>query len=224
MATIPSSLQSSSQIQLDYMKLLVTQLQNQNPLDPMNNQDMASQLAQFSSLSQLESLNKGTSNVDNSINSNFANVLSITNRTYANSLIGKDITFLTEFGEDSYKETVGAVIGVQIGADGETFLTIESNDVEYALGLNGIVSINNDSINSNFSNVLSTSNRTYANSLIGKDITFYTGARAEDNSLEKASGTVNGVEIDSTGVSFLRVGSGDDEHKLRLNEVVSINN
>ena len=143
MATIPQSLQSSSQIQMDYMKLLITQLQNQNPLEPMDNQEMASQLAQFSSLSQLESLNTNTSNVNDSINANFANVLSITNRTYANSLIGKDITFLTETGTDSFKETFGTVTGVQIGADGESFLTVESEGAEYTLGLNGVVSINN---------------------------------------------------------------------------------
>ena len=143
MATIPSSLQSSSQIQMDYMKLLITQLQNQNPLEPMDNQEMASQLAQFSSLNQLESLNTNTSNVNDSINSNFANILSITNRTYANSLIGKEITFLTEAGTDSFKETFGTVTGVQIGGDGESFLTVESEGAEYTLGLNGVVSINN---------------------------------------------------------------------------------
>ena len=57
---------SSSDIQLDYMKLLVTQLRNQNPLEPMDSNDMASQLAQFSQLQQLELANGNLS----SINSN----------------------------------------------------------------------------------------------------------------------------------------------------------
>ncbi|MCD6175181.1 MAG: flagellar hook capping protein, partial [Planctomycetes bacterium] len=35
---------------LDYLKLLVTELQNQNPLEPMEQKDMAAQLAQFSQL------------------------------------------------------------------------------------------------------------------------------------------------------------------------------
>jgi len=48
---------SASSIQADYMKLLVTQLQNQNPLEPLDNNEMASQLAQFSQLQQLESMN-----------------------------------------------------------------------------------------------------------------------------------------------------------------------
>ena len=35
---------------LDYLTLLVTELQNQNPLEPMEQKDMAAQLAQFSQL------------------------------------------------------------------------------------------------------------------------------------------------------------------------------
>ena len=52
-----STVTSASEIQSDYMALLVTQLQNQNPLEPMDNQDMAAQLAQFSQLQQLENVN-----------------------------------------------------------------------------------------------------------------------------------------------------------------------
>ncbi|MHC4424212.1 MAG: flagellar hook capping FlgD N-terminal domain-containing protein, partial [Planctomycetota bacterium] len=51
--SLVSSTASASDIQMDYMKLLITQLQNQNPLEPLSNNEMASQLAQFSSLQQL---------------------------------------------------------------------------------------------------------------------------------------------------------------------------
>lgn len=42
----------------DFMKLLVAQLKNQDPLNPMDGKDMAAQLAQFSSVEQLMQLNK----------------------------------------------------------------------------------------------------------------------------------------------------------------------
>jgi flagellar basal-body rod modification protein FlgD len=42
----------------DFLKLLITQLQNQDPMNPMDSQQFAVQLAQFSSVEQLVSINK----------------------------------------------------------------------------------------------------------------------------------------------------------------------
>jgi flagellar basal-body rod modification protein FlgD len=44
--------------QEDFMKLLVAQMQNQDPLNPMNDQEMIGQMAQFSLLEQMEALNQ----------------------------------------------------------------------------------------------------------------------------------------------------------------------
>ena len=63
---------SANKVQMDYMKLLVTQMQNQNPLEPMNNDQMTSQLTQISQLEQMESQT-----------SNFAKVLETTEHSYA---------------------------------------------------------------------------------------------------------------------------------------------
>jgi flagellar basal-body rod modification protein FlgD len=41
----------------EFMTMLLAQLKNQNPLDPMDGKDFAAQLAQFSSLQQLSNLN-----------------------------------------------------------------------------------------------------------------------------------------------------------------------
>lgn len=46
-----------------FMKLFVTQMKNQDPLKPMDGQDMAAQLAQFSSLEQLYNLNDKLNNL-----------------------------------------------------------------------------------------------------------------------------------------------------------------
>ncbi len=54
--TLPSETSSESGQQVDkneFIQLLVTQLQNQDPLDPMSNEDFAVQLAQFSQVEEL---------------------------------------------------------------------------------------------------------------------------------------------------------------------------
>jgi flagellar basal-body rod modification protein FlgD len=77
------SLQSASSQKMDFMNLLVTQLQNQNPLEPMDNQDMSAQLAQFSQLEQLENLNQS-----------FGKVLETSERSLANDMLGKQVSFI----------------------------------------------------------------------------------------------------------------------------------
>lgn len=42
----------------DFLQLLITQLQHQNPLEPLKNKDFMAQLAQFNALEELKSLNK----------------------------------------------------------------------------------------------------------------------------------------------------------------------
>ena len=123
-----SQINSASEMQMDYMKLLITQLQNQNPLEPMNNDQMASQLAQFSQLQQLESMN-----------TNFADVLAISNLSYANSLIGKEISFLA-FDEDGMQQQQTSIVE-EVGRDDKNQIILKAGD--YVLGLDGIISVKN---------------------------------------------------------------------------------
>jgi flagellar basal-body rod modification protein FlgD len=93
--------QSANDIQTDYMKLLVTQLQNQNPLEPMDNNQMASQLAQLSQLGQIEQLN-----------SKFSDVLATSERSYASSLVGKNVSFAVTDEAGDTQLASGTVAGV----------------------------------------------------------------------------------------------------------------
>lgn len=124
-----SEISSASTIQADYMNLLITQLQNQNPLEPLDNNEMASQLAQFSQLQQLETMNQS-----------FADVLATTELSYANSLLGKEVSFIPETEAGPGDLTIGAVESVYNKVDGEILLGIGN----YTVGLEDILSVTNN--------------------------------------------------------------------------------
>ena len=123
-----SEITSASNLQMDYMNLLITQLQNQNPLEPLDNNEMAAQLAQFSQLQQLESMNNS-----------FAEVLSATELSYANSLLGKEVTFIMENETGASEIISGKVEQVFNNIDGEILLGIGN----YMLAPKDIISVNN---------------------------------------------------------------------------------
>lgn len=55
---------TSKQTQLDrdaFLKMLIVQLKNQDPLQPMEDREFIAQLAQFSTLEQMQQMNKGLS-------------------------------------------------------------------------------------------------------------------------------------------------------------------
>ena len=67
-----------------FLKLLVTQMQNQDPLNPMDNAQVTSQMAQISTVSGIQDLNTTVSG----LNSQFAQSQAL----QAASLVGHDIT------------------------------------------------------------------------------------------------------------------------------------
>lgn len=79
--TTVSNTTSSSDIKSEFLTLLVTQLKNQDPLNAVDQKDMLTQLAQFSSLEQMQNLTQTLSS------SNSYSAL-----TQSASLIGKTVT------------------------------------------------------------------------------------------------------------------------------------
>lgn len=85
-----------------FLQLLVTQMQNQNPLDPQENGEFVAQLAQFSSLEGIQSLNDSVLYIAAGFQSSQA--------LQASSLVGRNV--IVETGKavvDTSKEMKGSV-------------------------------------------------------------------------------------------------------------------
>lgn len=80
----------------DFLKLLITQLQNQDPTSPMENTEFIAQMAQFSSLEQMTNMSTEFTKLANMLNSG-----------EAVSLLGKSVEVSS--GESSISGVVEAV-------------------------------------------------------------------------------------------------------------------
>jgi len=86
----------------DFLKLLTTQMSNQDPMNPVSDTDQIAQLAQFSTLQSMNSL------------------LSSSQMTSANSMIGKTVTITdstagTVTGTVDSVELTSGVVNVTVG-------------------------------------------------------------------------------------------------------------
>ena len=106
---------SSNDIRGNYMMLLVTQLQNQNPLEPMSSDQMTAQLAQLSQLEHLESMD-----------ATFEKVLFTAEVNQAAGLIDKRVAYLPE---DSNEAVTGQVGGVSM-IDGKVIVSVGNQGVD----------------------------------------------------------------------------------------------
>lgn len=104
----------------DFMKILMTQLQNQDPLKPMEDKEFISQMATFSSLEQMTNMNQMLGNFVNSQASNSIMMYS--------EMIGKEVEWSrtdTETGE----ETSGTGVVTSVLQQGrQFFLELENGE------------------------------------------------------------------------------------------------
>ena len=99
----------------DFLRLFLTQLKNQDPLQPKDSHELASQLAQFTSLEKLENINHGVQNLSESkgVQSNFK-VLDLIGKKVSGDLSkidysGKEHSLQYELSEDAHEVDVNIV-------------------------------------------------------------------------------------------------------------------
>jgi len=111
----------------DFLNLLVTQLRYQDPLEPTDDKAFIAQMAQFSSLEQMQNMNGVMTN------------------SQAFSLIGKDVTAnITDSKTLEVKTVTGLVSTVRV-SNGKTYLMINNQQVE----ADKVVEVNDNIYNTN---------------------------------------------------------------------------
>ena len=79
-----------------YMKLLMTQLKHQNPMDPMDNAQMTQQVAQIANLQTTKNMKEG-----------FDKIMKLVNMTGGADLVGKEVEYRN--GSQKVSNTIDAV-------------------------------------------------------------------------------------------------------------------
>ena len=99
-----------------FLKLLIAELSNQDPLNPMEDREFVSQMATFSSLEQMQNMNKTLESMAEA------------NKFSAVQYIGKAVAFTKGEGEDA-QQTVAVVNHVWFEPDGKAILDTTEGEV-----------------------------------------------------------------------------------------------
>lgn len=107
----------------DFLKLLVTQLRFQDPMQPMDDKEFIGQMAQFSSLEQMQNMS-----------ASFA-------ASQANSMIGKYVEWV-----DDNQETNGGIVAAVSITDGTAKLVVGDTKVDVTK-VNAVMNVATDGMN-----------------------------------------------------------------------------
>lgn len=162
-----------------FLNLLVTQLRNQNPLEPMDNTEFIAQMAQFSSLEQAQNTNK-TVKIDSAYN--------LVDKLVKASYVDEDT--------NETKEISGIASMVRVDGD-KIYLKVAGKEVLF----DNVLEVTNtvspyeqmQTINQNF-------RMSSAFSLIGKDVKAKVAADDTGKNFEEVAGVVDGVRIENGNV------------------------
>lgn len=192
-----NKVQSKSELDMDmFLKLLVTQLEHQNPLEPMNDRDFFAQMAQLGTV-------QGLDKVKDSMDS-----------TQATSLMGQVVTAvrpMSDTGSGQNELVVGTVRRMTM-KNGERYLGLEEAN-------GGIVEVKMAAIR----NIQPSIDIAAAANLIGKTVTgAYNSGTAEIPSYGIVSGVVTGAFVkDSRAMLAVKDASGKT-HDVAMDTVSDI--
>ena len=117
---VPRSQQEQNRTDLgqdDFLRLMVTQFQNQDPMKPLENGEFLGQLAQFSTVSGIEDMNRSVSELAASINAN--------QTLQAASMIGRSVLVEGEFGQLQDGQTFEGAVDLPVSSGNVTVRVLD---------------------------------------------------------------------------------------------------
>ena len=186
-----------------FMQLLVTQLQNQDPTSPMDDKEFISQMAQFSSLEQMQ-------NVAKSIDS-LSEIAKQSQLMQYNSFIGKDVTWheasdkKDEKGNTIINTGNGIVSKIAFSGDSVKITLEDGKTLEPA----NISEVNGSNTNSNSSS----NSLVEASLLIGKNVAYKSETETE------TTASVKSVKKSSDGNILFVLSNGKEVKADQLSSI-----
>lgn len=107
----------------EFLKILMTQLQNQDPLSPLDDKDFVAQMATFSSLEQLMNM---ASSIDMLVQNQFISPV-----VQYSHMIGKQVSYL-ETNDEGSKETVTSKVIAVSQKDGWAIFELANGEKIFA--------------------------------------------------------------------------------------------
>lgn len=181
----------------DFLKLLITQLQNQDPTNPLSDTDFIAQMATFSSLEQMTNINTAINKlVEQDKQSQLISY---------HQFIGKEVSWQKlkelENGKTEISNGIGTVAGIHFNEDQVALVLEDGTELEPA----------------NISQVSQTvkeSAMLEASMMIGKMVTYVNDSR------EEVSAMVNSVSFKNGKISFQL--DDDANTKLSSSQIIKI--
>ena len=128
-----------------FLQLMITQLQNQDPLDPMDNSEFLSQQAMFSQVTTMQEMNDSLNKYGEALLNMNSSMLSYTTLSQAMNIVGKEVTAIDPENKDA--TISGVVESVKVTDEGVLF-TVGGKEIN----INDVKTINNASVKSEVSN------------------------------------------------------------------------
>ena len=119
----------------DFLKLLITELKYQDPMEPMKDKEFIAQMASFSALEQMKNLNTGFEKLSGMIT---ASLLPAIQLNQATSMIGKEVAYFNPEAEEEQEQIMVGTVNSVIMKEGQAYCVIDGKNI----ALSSIVEIN----------------------------------------------------------------------------------